>query len=278
MGLFSRLFKSENKVNDATPSDGIQDVCAKKDIDCRIECHEEPDLKSAIWQEEHEVANVDKHESIDVLEPCDFNFDNIRRLGSVVADSITGEVENDKRVILLSHRNKEKFIADLMDLDDVFRYAIDNFPEFPAPSEFVEKLDYYGEEGRYSDYECMISTDIKIMPLTKSGKAKKYPIHVFADVIIPISFEDVVERRNGEVRYKKQNSMILHCDYMKDGSIGRGELIIWKEHEAYRLFFIKEKSQGGNEQECPKYSVYEAMFHPEGYTGGWEAIPVSESS
>lgn len=193
----------------------------------------------------HKVVETEDITNVTAPEKCGFSFENVRLKTERIIDTETGELQRDDAWIEPEGHNLLKIESDIEQLypflaqfEKPYNYPIKTFAEtvsalsaFSAPQSITSAnpKTLYGEV-------VILRAKLFIEPLTATGRIKKHPVKI--DLI----FDVPLESRRGKMHVplgQTQNSIIAHLWYLKDGTIGKGDLILWKRRVGYRCKFAK---------------------------------------
>lgn len=184
---------------------------------------------------------------VDAPEPCGFRFRNVIVSTKDTIDTETGELINHQSDIIPDINSFAKMAKDWKDLDFFLEAAGKQIPQFPMGKAFlyINNLKYLPsrkiEDLTYNpfcdhDYDARITVE----PLTKTGKAKKFPISTW----IEVSWEEPFDEWFGKKEEAESERIYLISHYLKDGRIGKGRINLDINHQHYEMeFALDTKSE-----------------------------------
>ena len=192
-------------------------------------------------------------------EPCGFSFDNVNYHHRVQGDKETGEILKDDVWVDLREPNYSANLRNIIGTLDVLDIAESELQSFPSAAyrlliESAYANGYFKRKGRSMHY-C--SGSIKVLPLTASGKPRKYPIECNMEYSVPT---DV----NASLEADRHDSVLLTAKYSKDGFIGAGEYILWEGRDGWIITFDRRKDGS--------YSLKTIKHSRINETSGWNTL------
>lgn len=231
MGFFDFLKKREGS-NDSDHSLEPEEPCSTAD--------DEYDPFAPIDVALHE----EKRGPIEVLEPCGFNFDNVLVYQTRIVDVDTGEITRQKRWVRLDGANWEKTKAVVADLHN--RMGRIEFLDHEWPS-FIPFYNHtFCSKGPGKTDMGSIEANLLINEAAASGKPKRYPMQV--QLSIKINERDIY-LEDELVYFDCSTEAIIYADLLKDGSIGKAEVILWRRQ--------REKTPNGSR---PVSNAHRCLF------------------
>lgn len=188
-----------------------------------------------------------ERKDLEVLEPCGFRFKNVIVNTSDPVDLETGEIREGNPFITPDVNNFAKMVNDWKELKRFLDAVGSWVPQYPASRVLfyidnfkllpLRKTDLVSNNiFRDHNYTAFISVE----PPTKTGKAKKFPIKTFID----ISWEEDFEDWYGKKDQPESENITFRAYYLKDGTIGKGEIVYWRNKVSYVLYFALDKDDG----------------------------------
>lgn len=178
---------------------------------------------------------------IEVQEPCGFRFNDAIVNTNEGVNLETGEIGGNSPFITPDLNNFAKMINDWKDLDFFWEAVGKKIPQFPMSKVLfyinnlkflpTRKTDLLGDNNIFRDHDY--TSHIVVEPLTKTGKVKKFPIRTMIGVTWNEPFDDWYGKKDQGGR----ESIHLSSYYLKDGRIGKGEINIWIDQDAYIMDF-----------------------------------------
>lgn len=177
---------------------------------------------------------------VEAPEPCGFDFKNVIVNTNDGVDLETGEMGDNPPFITPDLNNFAKIANDWKDLKFFWEAIEKQVPRFPMSKVlfYINNLKFLPtrkteifDNNVFQDHDY--TAYLVVEPLTKTGKVKKFPVRTLVDVSWHEPFDDWYGKKDQPGR----ESIRLSSYYLKDGRIGKGEINIWIDHDAYILDF-----------------------------------------
>lgn len=151
-------------------------------------------------------------------------------------DKETGEILKEETWVDLREPNYSANLRNIIETLEVLDLAENEVPGFPSTAyrlliESAYANGYFKRKGRSMHY-C--SGSIKVLPLTASGKPRKYPIECNMEYSVPTNV-------NASLEADRHDNVLLTAKYSKDGYIGAGEYILWEGRDGWIISFDRRK-------------------------------------
>lgn len=172
------------------------------------------------WTPDPEYATTSEQtfvrETLSPPAPCGFSFDDVEIERRRKIRKATGEIIEESEAVIVEGANLRKVTDDVSAMVDVvYDFFGDAVPY--QLGQISDQLAGYSKPCAING--CRLYAHLEIMPLTPTGKIKKYPIRVRVQY------------------YHEIASLICKLEYLENGILGKARLDFWinrKGHE-YKL-------------------------------------------
>lgn len=156
---------------------------------------------------------------------CGFDFSNVILQENTGVDKETGEIIGEQTIVLLQDENLKKFVSDMMEMMELNQTIKAVAPTWPASeATWLFGMLYEAVDGRIEVPGFDKVGTIRVMPLTPTGKVKKYPLG--ATVVLDVRDEVDLNKMEGLIAADYTHTIICQGSYLASGEIGRATITI----------------------------------------------------